>query len=187
MIVAIDAELPLAEGRVDEFAMMWPRCIRVSEGREMATAYAHALHGYCTRLLEMADHLDQGEQQIFPRAATKCGNGLFSEAFFLMCMFETSKTCSRHSYTHHAFVGRVRLLRDAVLSFQCVDGISRRGLGNADVSGDLSHSKPPSTSCEQIENGQLGRVEAACFCPAPLIDAQDRRQPRKGLVDAAIE
>jgi hypothetical protein len=45
VIAAIDAQLALAEGGIDEMTVMGARGIRMREGHEVATGHAHALDG----------------------------------------------------------------------------------------------------------------------------------------------
>ena len=72
VITAIDAEVPLAEGRVDKMAMVGTRRIGMGEGREIATGHAHALDNI--HLLRFADsHPSRSIAMVWRRSSAMAG------------------------------------------------------------------------------------------------------------------
>ena len=64
MVAAVDPEILLAEGRVDEIAVMRTRRIIMGIGPEMPATDTHALDGNGAPLLKLADDGDELHEQL---------------------------------------------------------------------------------------------------------------------------
>ena len=63
VVWAVQAQLAVAKGGIDEGTVMWARRIVVLKGPEEATRHTHPGHRDAALLLKRTDHRDQGAQE----------------------------------------------------------------------------------------------------------------------------
>ena len=181
MFAAVEAQVRLAEGRIHVMAMMRARRVGMGEGREVATGDAEALHGNGVGVLQMPDHLDEGQQQVFLLPVAKAGDGLFDEAGAgLRGPKRGGAFCGRRD-VHRAPVVFAGMLGEKAPALQSVEGIGRGRLGDAEMGCNLLDAKPAGAApVEQSENGKLRRIETGRLRPVPVLGRTCRDAGRAG-------
>ncbi len=184
MFAAIDAQILLTEGCVDEITMMRLGRIRMSIGPVMLATDAHALDGDGVTVLQLADHGDQEDQKLLLIGIIEGSSRLPYGASSRIARPDSIEPGAGDADAQSAAVIRIGAFFDQGLALERQDGIGCRGLGDVKLLRQKLDGEPLWTPFEHIENGQLGWIDAGSPGPRPVIGAQGRTNAGKAFKQA---